>query len=46
VIDGLMDGLKLVPNSRAHVWGGLSGHFVCYEHPEEFARVVIDYLTH
>ncbi len=46
LIDGLTEGLKMVPNSRAHVWGGLSGHFVCYEHPEEFARVVIDFLTH
>jgi 4,5:9,10-diseco-3-hydroxy-5,9,17-trioxoandrosta-1(10),2-diene-4-oate hydrolase len=42
--DGAMSALEMIPNSRAHIWGGLSGHFVCYEHPDEFARVVIDFL--
>ena len=32
--------MRLIPNSRAHIWGDNSGHFVCYEHPEEFARLV------
>jgi pimeloyl-ACP methyl ester carboxylesterase len=44
LVDGVTEGLKMIPNSRAHIWGGLSGHFVCYEHPDEFARVVIDFL--
>jgi pimeloyl-ACP methyl ester carboxylesterase len=44
LIDGLAGALRLIPNSRAHVWGGLSGHFVCYEHPDEFARLLIDFL--
>ncbi|HEY7062584.1 MAG TPA: alpha/beta hydrolase [Chloroflexota bacterium] len=44
-IEGLLDALRLIPNSRAYVWGDRSGHFVCYEHPEEFARVVTAFLT-
>lgn len=41
---GILDALKMIPNSQAHVWGGLSGHFVCYEHPDEFARLLVDFL--
>jgi pimeloyl-ACP methyl ester carboxylesterase len=44
-VEGVLDALRLIPNSRAYVWGDNSGHFVCYEHPEEFARVVTAFLT-
>jgi hypothetical protein len=31
---------------RLHAWGGHTGHFVAYEHADEFSRLVIDFLTH
>jgi pimeloyl-ACP methyl ester carboxylesterase len=42
-VAGVLDGLSLIPDVRAHVWGG-TGHFVVYEHPAEFARLVADFL--
>jgi pimeloyl-ACP methyl ester carboxylesterase len=42
-VKGVLDGLTLIPDVRAHVWGG-TGHFVVYEHPAEFARLVTDFL--
>jgi len=44
-VEEVLDALKLIPHSRAYVWGDNSGHFVCFEHPEEFARVVTAFLT-
>jgi hypothetical protein len=26
-----------------HIWGGNTGHFVCMEHPEEFARLLMGF---
>jgi pimeloyl-ACP methyl ester carboxylesterase len=43
-LEEIHDSLRLIPNSRGYVWGDNTGHFVCYEHPEEFARVVTDFL--
>jgi 4,5:9,10-diseco-3-hydroxy-5,9,17-trioxoandrosta-1(10),2-diene-4-oate hydrolase len=43
-VDGVLHALETIPNVRAHVWGGNSGHFVAYEHVGEFARLVIDFL--
>lgn len=43
-VDGVLHALETIPNVRAHVWGGNSGHFVAYEHADEFARLVIDFL--
>jgi pimeloyl-ACP methyl ester carboxylesterase len=45
-VEGAFTALKRIPNVRVHVWGGNSGHFVAYEHAEEFSRLVIDFLTH
>jgi 4,5:9,10-diseco-3-hydroxy-5,9,17-trioxoandrosta-1(10),2-diene-4-oate hydrolase len=45
-VEDVLEGLKRIPNVRAHIWGDTTGHFVAYEHPDEFARVVIDFLTH
>jgi 4,5:9,10-diseco-3-hydroxy-5,9,17-trioxoandrosta-1(10),2-diene-4-oate hydrolase len=42
-VKGVLDGLALIPAARAHVWGG-TGHFVVYEHPAEFARLVAGFL--
>jgi 4,5:9,10-diseco-3-hydroxy-5,9,17-trioxoandrosta-1(10),2-diene-4-oate hydrolase len=42
-VKGVLDGLALIPDVRAHVWGG-TGHFVAYEHPAEFARLVAGFL--
>jgi 2-hydroxy-6-oxonona-2,4-dienedioate hydrolase len=42
-VKGVLDGFSLIPDVRAHVWGG-TGHFVVYEHPAEFARLVADFL--
>ena len=45
-VDDVLYGLKHIPNVRAYIWGDSTGHFVAFEHPDEFARVVIDFLTH
>jgi len=45
-IDGALAALEHIPNVRAHLWGGNSGHFVAYEYADEFARLVIDFLLH
>jgi pimeloyl-ACP methyl ester carboxylesterase len=42
----VLEGLRRIPNVRAHIWGGTSGHFVAYEHADEFARLLIDFFTH
>ena len=42
----VMDDLERIPDVRAHIWGGQSGHFVALEHADEFARLLIDFLTH
>ncbi len=42
----VLEGLRCIPNVRAHIWGGNSGHFVAYEHADEFARLLIDFFTH
>jgi 4,5:9,10-diseco-3-hydroxy-5,9,17-trioxoandrosta-1(10),2-diene-4-oate hydrolase len=44
-IDGSLTALSHIPNVRLHMWGGGSGHFIEYEHPEEFNRLVTDFLT-
>jgi 4,5:9,10-diseco-3-hydroxy-5,9,17-trioxoandrosta-1(10),2-diene-4-oate hydrolase len=46
LVEDVLEGLKRIPDVRAYVWGGNSGHFVAYEHADEFARLVIDFLTH
>jgi pimeloyl-ACP methyl ester carboxylesterase len=45
-VEGAMRALSVIPNCQVHIWGGTSGHFVASEHPGEFARLVIDFLTH
>lgn len=45
-VAGVLAALENIPHVRAHIWGGDSGHFVAYEHPDEFARLIIDFLTH
>jgi 4,5:9,10-diseco-3-hydroxy-5,9,17-trioxoandrosta-1(10),2-diene-4-oate hydrolase len=42
----VLDALRMIPDVRAYIWGGASGHFVAYEHADEFTRVVTDFLTH
>jgi pimeloyl-ACP methyl ester carboxylesterase len=42
-VKGVLDGLSLIPDARAHVWSN-TGHFVVYEHPAEFARLVAGFL--
>jgi 4,5:9,10-diseco-3-hydroxy-5,9,17-trioxoandrosta-1(10),2-diene-4-oate hydrolase len=41
-----LDALKIIPRSRAVIWGDRSGHFVITEHADEYARIVTDFLTH
>ncbi|HWP29827.1 MAG TPA: alpha/beta hydrolase [Chloroflexota bacterium] len=45
-VEDVLEGLRRIPNVRAHIWGDRTGHFVAYEHADEFARVVIDFLSH
>jgi pimeloyl-ACP methyl ester carboxylesterase len=46
LIEDVLAGLKHIPNVQAHLWGDTTGHFVAYEHPDEFARVVTTFLLH
>lgn len=43
--EGALSALALIPDVRIHVWGGGTGHFVEYEKPAEFNRLVIGFLT-
>ena len=45
-VEGAMLALVRLPDVRVHIWGGGTGHFVAYEHADEFNRLVIDFLTH
>ncbi|RTL66047.1 MAG: alpha/beta fold hydrolase [Pseudonocardiaceae bacterium] len=45
-VEGALAALNRIPNVRALLWGGDSGHFVAHEQAEEFARFVVDFLTH
>ena len=45
-VEGAFKALAQIPNARLHIWGGGAGHFVAYEYPDEFSRLVIDFLTH
>jgi len=44
-VEEIWDDLERIPDVRVHVWGGNTGHFVAYEHPEEFARLLISFLS-
>ena len=44
-VESAMRCLALIPNCRVHIWGGSSGHFVAAEHPDEFSRLLIGFLT-
>lgn len=43
-IDGALLALALIPDVRVHLWGGRTGHFIEWEHTEEWNRLVIDFL--
>lgn len=45
-MEGALNSLSSIPDVRVHIWGGGTGHFVEYEHVDEFNRLVIDFLTH
>jgi 4,5:9,10-diseco-3-hydroxy-5,9,17-trioxoandrosta-1(10),2-diene-4-oate hydrolase len=41
---GFLPMLHNMPDVRLHAWGAGTGHFVEWEHPAEFARVVAGFL--
>lgn len=43
-VQEVWDDLERIPDVRAYIWGGNTGHFVCMEHPEEFAKLLISFL--
>jgi pimeloyl-ACP methyl ester carboxylesterase len=43
-LDGALTVLALIPDIRIVLWGGGSGHFVEFEHAEEWSRIVLDFL--
>jgi 4,5:9,10-diseco-3-hydroxy-5,9,17-trioxoandrosta-1(10),2-diene-4-oate hydrolase len=45
-VPAALELLKIIPRSRAVIWGDRSGHFVIAEHGQEFARIITDFLTH
>lgn len=44
-VEGALRCLHNMPRSRAVIFGDQSGHFVFQEHPEESARLIIDFLA-
>lgn len=44
-IDGALLALALIPDVRLHVWGGGTGHFIEFEHTQEFEDQVLSFLT-
>ena len=44
-VERALHALRAIPNSRAHIWGDLTGHLVPHEHPAEFGRIVTDFLA-
>ncbi|MDP3174146.1 MAG: alpha/beta fold hydrolase [Phenylobacterium sp.] len=45
-LDGALSALSMIPDIRVHIWGGGVGHFIEFERPAEFNRVVTDFLLH
>ncbi|MDQ6730734.1 MAG: alpha/beta fold hydrolase [Actinomycetota bacterium] len=45
-VERALKSLESIPRARCHIWGDGTGHLVPYEHPEDFARVVRQFLTH
>ncbi|MGE3303469.1 MAG: alpha/beta fold hydrolase [Hyphomonadaceae bacterium] len=43
-MDGALMALALIPNVQVHIWGGGTGHFIEYEHPEEWQDIVTAFL--
>ena len=44
-VEQIWDDLERIPDVRVHIWGGQTGHFVAFEHPQEFAQLVTGFLT-
>lgn len=43
-LDGALTVLALIPDVRIVLWGGGTGHFVEFEHADEWSRYVLDFL--
>jgi 4,5:9,10-diseco-3-hydroxy-5,9,17-trioxoandrosta-1(10),2-diene-4-oate hydrolase len=43
-IDGMLTALAEIPQVRIHLWGGGSGHFIEFEHPDEFNELMAVFL--
>ena len=43
-LDGALIALAAIPNVRVHLWGNRTGHFVEWEHVEEFNRLATNFL--
>ena len=43
-LDGALISLAEIPDVRVMLWGGGTGHFIEYEHPEEFSAALLEFL--
>jgi pimeloyl-ACP methyl ester carboxylesterase len=43
-LDGALMMLALIPDVRVVLWGGGTGHFVEFEHADEWSTIVLDFL--
>ena len=43
-LDGALISLAEIPDVRVMLWGGGTGHFIEFEHPEEFSTALLEFL--
>ncbi len=43
-LDGALIALAVIPDVRVHIWGNGTGHFVEWEHTDEWNRLVTSFL--
>lgn len=44
-LEGALTVLALIPNVQIHLWGGGTGHFIEFEHTEDFNELVIGFIS-
>ena len=44
-LDHALLALAVIPDVQVHIWGGGTGHFIEFEHPEDFNQQVLWFLT-
>lgn len=43
-IDAALSALAMIPKVELHIWGGGTGHFIEFEAPQDFLRIIVPFL--